>query len=61
MVAEADRVVVLTSWAVALASSVVVVEVEVERAAVEVSRASSGRRLSSVPFEVDLALSGRLS
>ena len=66
MVVEVDRVVVLASLVVALAS-LVVVDVEVERAvvadraAVEVGRASSGRRFSSVPFEVDRALSERLS
>ena len=68
MVVEADRVVVLASSVVALASSVAV-EVEVEqravaadRVAVEVSRASSGRLFfSSAPFEVDRALSERLS
>ena len=68
MVVEADRVVVLVSSVPALASSVAVeVEVEVERAAaagrvaVEVSRASSGRRFSSVPFEAGRPLSERLS
>ena len=56
MVVEVDRVVVLASLAVALTSLVAVeveveVEVAVERAAVEVDRASSGRRFfSSVPF-----------
>jgi len=43
----------------------VVVEVErvvaAGRVAVEVGRASSGRRFSSAPFEVDRALSERLS
>jgi len=61
---EVDRVVVLASLVVALAS-LVVVEVErvvaVGRVVVEVGRASSGRRFSSVPFEVDRALSERLS
>ena len=64
MVAEVDRVVVLASLVVALASLVVV---EVERAAVagrvavEVGRASSGRLFSSAPVEVDRLLSERLS
>ena len=51
MVVEADLVVVPASLAVALASSV----------AVEVGRASSGRRFSSALFEVDWAVSERLS
>jgi hypothetical protein len=63
VVVEADRVVVLASLVVALAS-LVVVEVErvvaAGRVAVEVGRASSGRRFSSAPFEVDRALSERL-
>ena len=50
VVVEADRVVVLASSAVAAG-----------RVAVEVGRASSGRRFSSAPFEVDRALSERLS
>ena len=65
MVVEADRVVVLASSVVALAS---LVAVEVERAvaagrvAVEVSRASSGRRfVQRTLFEVDRVLSERLS
>ena len=58
MAVEVDRVVVLASSVVALASSVAVeVEVEVEQAVVaagrvaaEVSRASSGRRFPAHPL-----------
>jgi hypothetical protein len=64
VVVEADRVAVLASLVVALAS-LVVVEVDrvvaAGRVAVEVGWASSGRRFSSAPFEVDRALSERLS
>ena len=68
MVVEADRVAVLVSSVVAVASSVDV-EVEVERAvaavgrvAVEVSRASSGRRFFvQRTFEVGRSLSERIA
>ena len=64
MVVEADLVVVPASLAAALAYSVAVEEervVAVGRVVVEVGRASSGRRFSSAPFEVDRELSERLS